>query len=399
MTAQVPDIAALRTSDGRWTVTYHDVNWLATGDSRVHVLDSDQSSHATIDLAEAFEGFSQFAGWSTAGMCWDEERLAYVGEFGGEPCLVIRAWWGARLVVSLREFRPIDATAIADHLHEFECRIVREGLERLVRDAGRPGEPEFERSTESVLCRIDTLVGLPGELVLHDTVPMLLRLEVLLTSGGTVHGTFRYANHRFRRLAQRSLRRLGERPRGYPGLTFLDELSESRTSRIGLLEPQPGPIDGLTKHDRWEGIEHSASIVEVYWKLGAPDDAERVNDVIRLRYDVDADDPYTLVVSLDDQDTVQGITQFFPPFWLGRPEHVGRCGPRLLRLDELPGLRLEVDVLRDLASGGVEPVAGLAATILGGDRDALAPLADALEEAGDPLAADLRGWSAPIGEA
>ena len=54
--------------------------------------------------------------------------------------------------------------------------------------------------------------------------------------------------------------------------------------------------------------------------------------------------------------------------------------------------RREVDVLQELASSGRYPVAPLARAVLDGAHDALGPLADALEEAGDPHARQVRGW-------
>ena len=54
--------------------------------------------------------------------------------------------------------------------------------------------------------------------------------------------------------------------------------------------------------------------------------------------------------------------------------------------------RREVDVLQELASSGRYLVAPLARAVLDGRHDALGPLADALEEAGDPQARQVRGW-------
>jgi hypothetical protein len=50
------------------------------------------------------------------------------------------------------------------------------------------------------------------------------------------------------------------------------------------------------------------------------------------------------------------------------------------------------DVLQELASSGRYPVAPLARAVLDGALDALGPLADALEEAGDRHARQVRGW-------
>ena len=51
---------------------------------------------------------------------------------------------------------------------------------------------------------------------------------------------------------------------------------------------------------------------------------------------------------------------------------------------------------RAFADPDVEAAKALARTILDGDPSALAVLADALEEAGDPRAAVVRGWLEPV---
>jgi hypothetical protein len=51
-----------------------------------------------------------------------------------------------------------------------------------------------------------------------------------------------------------------------------------------------------------------------------------------------------------------------------------------------------VVVLQDLADSGRYPLAPLARVILDGAYDGLGPLADALEEADDPRAPQVRAW-------
>ena len=75
--------------------------------------------------------------------------------------------------------------------------------------------------------------------------------------------------------------------------------------------------------------------------------------------------------------------------------HLDQLITVLVKESELQKLvvdRREVDVLQELASSGRYPVAPLARAALDGAQDALGPLADALEEAGDPQARQVRGW-------
>jgi len=95
-------------------------------------------------------------------------------------------------------------------------------------------------------------------------------------------------------------------------------------------------------------------------------------------------------------DSVTRIVKYLPPFWTGPDVFPSRTHSLLgadgttvvAYIDELDdgtfvGTRIEVDVLRELASSGRYPLAPLARAVLDGEHDALGPLADALEAADD----------------
>jgi hypothetical protein len=243
---------------------------------------------------------------------------------------------------------------------------------------------------------VGTLAHFPGLLGLVEAVPLLRVLEERLVRWGEHFGPFRYWMHQGRRLAQISLRRLGQRPRGYPVLTF----SESER-RAALRQPQPGPIDGETRHANLARVRRSTPLAGVYQLLGSPDEAAGHF----WRYDVDVDPPYTVLLWLGQDDAVTRIVRYLPPFWTGPIVFPGRAhsllgsdsttvGAYLKELDDgtFTGTRIEVDLLQELESAGREPLAPIARAVLDGDHEALGPLADALEEAGDPRAPQVRAW-------
>src|SRR5258708_2698188 len=94
MTRQMDDYAARRSRDG-WTMA--SVPW--GGNSRIHLLDERGNRLRSLDLASSLLDFSRFAHWTTAGMSWDVPMLGYFT--AGQRHFVVRAWWGARLVIAL----------------------------------------------------------------------------------------------------------------------------------------------------------------------------------------------------------------------------------------------------------------------------------------------------------
>lgn len=389
MTRQADDLAARRTGDG-WTMATVPEG----GSSRVHLLGERGEQLLYLDLASSLPGFSRFAHWTTAGMLWSQNSLAYFT--AGQRHFVVRAWWGDRLVIALDRLCQVDPSVMADELRQTESQIVMEGLRHLVARIEAGEQPRYDDPTPPEIdCSIGTLAHFPGLLGLTEAVPLLRVLEEWDSPASTCYGSFRYHTPYYRRLAQNSLRRLGERPRGYPALTFTDN-----EERLSLRQPQPGPIDGLTRHTNLASIRRETPLVEVYRGLGAPDDIG--GDF--WRYDVDVDPPYTVLVWLAEEDeSVERMVRYYPPFWTG-PDLFPSEGHSLLDADgtvhahhpeldnTFTGTRVELDLLHTLADSDRYPLAPLARAVLAGQLDAIAGLIDALEETGDPLAARVWRW-------
>src|SRR6516164_8907073 len=101
MTMQADDFAAQRSRDG-WRMARVPEG----GNDQLHLLDEQGAKLRSIDLASALPDYSRFAHWTTAGMDWSQQMLAY--STSGQRHFVVRAWWGARLVIDLEQLRPID---------------------------------------------------------------------------------------------------------------------------------------------------------------------------------------------------------------------------------------------------------------------------------------------------
>jgi hypothetical protein len=386
MTMQIDDLAARRSEVG-WTIAAVPEG----GGARVHMLGEQGERLLSLDLATALPGYTRFVHWTTAGMFWSQNSLAYFT--AGQRHFVVRAWWGERLVVALDRLHAIDPAALTDELRQTESHIVMESLRHIVARIAAGETPGYNDPSSDVLdCSICTLAHLPGLLGLIEAVPLLRVMEEWWGEASECWSSFRYYTPHYQRLAQNSLRQLGERPIGYPALTFTDE-----EERLSLRQPQPGPIDGPTRHTGLTHIRRETPLVEVYRLLGAPDDI----DGDFWRYDVDVDPPYTVLLWLAENKSVSRMVRYYPPFWTG--PHLFPCDDHsvldadgTVRADHdnatFTGNRIELDVLHALADSGRYPLAPLAKAVLAGQLDAIPPLIDALEEANDPLAARVWGW-------
>jgi hypothetical protein len=388
MTTQMDDFAAQKSRDG-WTMA----RVPRGGNARIHFLDEQGKRLRSIDLASSLPDFSRFAHWTTAGMSWSEPMLAYFT--AGQRHFVVRAWWGARLVIALGPLHPIDPHELSDELRSTECELLLGGLCRLVAEIENGGQPRYDwPSTDVTHCTVGTLAHFPGLLGLVEAVGLLHALEERLMGEGMCYSSFYYAPHRARQLAQISLRRLGQKPRCYPVLRFTES-----EKRLPLRRPQPGPVDGRTRHTNLSQIRRFTPLTEVYQLLGAPDEIGRGAGGDFWRYDVDEGPPCTVLLWLARDDSVTRIVKYLPPFWTGPDVFPSRThsllgadgttvGAYINELDDgtFVGIRIEVDVLQELASSGRYPLVPLAQAVLDGSHDALGPLADALEEANDPRA-------------
>jgi hypothetical protein len=393
MTIQMDDFAAQQSRDG-WKMARIPHG----GNHRIHLLDERADTLRSIDLESWLPEFSRFAHWTTAGMYWSQQMLAYFT--ARQRHLVIRAWWGERLVVALDRLDPIDPRELSDELKSTESEIVLQGLKQLVFETENGAQPQYLRPpTDLIHCSVRTLAHFPGLLGLAEAVPFLYALEERLEGSGECWGSFHYYPHGTRRLAQISLRRLGKQPRGFPVLRFTET-----EKRIPLRRIQSVPIDGMTRHANLSRIRRSTPLTEIYQLLGAPDEIGSGKHNF-WRYDVDVEQPYTVLLWLGEDDEVARTVRYLPPFWAGPELFPSRTISLLdsdgttvnsfidqLDDDTFIGRRIELDVLQELESSGLYPLSPLARAIIDCKYEALGPLVDALEEADDPRTPQVRCW-------
>ncbi|KAA5535694.1 hypothetical protein FYK55_28325 [Roseiconus nitratireducens] len=289
------------------------------GNFAIHVLDQGGTSLLTLPLREHLDGFSRFAHLTTAGMSWQQQILSYFIELG-QTYLVIRPWWGSRLVVSLDDLMPVADKNVDHELTQFERSVVIAELKKISSELHAGKSPAEDRSTKTVKFTLDSCLYLPGVLDLVETIPTLQELEKHCFIQGSRSEETAIPEVELklccgRRFVQNSLRRLGVKPR-YPTYVVVDEES-------GYAE--------LNCKDRRESqlvfdIRRDAAVREIFMRLGTPDYIERGGErfdgqkYVRwmLRYEIDAESPYTLLIYLNrDRDQAVRCVKYSPPFWVG----------------------------------------------------------------------------------
>lgn len=182
MTRQMNDFAAQQSLDG-WMMALVPEG----GGFRIHLLDQQSNTLRSFDLATHLPGFSRFAHQTTAGMFWSQQSLAYFT--AGQRHLVVRAWWGARLVIALDQLRPIDPQELSDELHNIECELVLRGLRQLVADTENGAQSRYDWLPDVTRYTVGTLAQLPGLLGLVEAVPLLRVLEEQVGHSGECCGS------------------------------------------------------------------------------------------------------------------------------------------------------------------------------------------------------------------
>ncbi|WP_145357255.1 hypothetical protein [Alienimonas californiensis] len=310
------DPVAKRTGDG-WKATWRP----HSGGGLIFVRDESDQDLAFVRLHEVLPRYGRFAHPTTAGTDWQDHSLVYFTADGDR--FVARAWWGARVAISLVDLKPIDPGEFADELDDREREIVRRELSRLVTWAQESDSwLNDDLSTEETLFSVGTLVHFPGLLGMTEAIPQLRLLESGESFKDIFYGQYDYRRYFIRRLAQTALRRLGEKA----GL-YRQTAPFSAQSRFPFDPPEPQ--DGPTRHAELQSVRSGDGIAEVYRRLGPPDETNEncqvsgrisLREIVRRgkqfwRYDVDADPPYTALVWFDANDRVVRAVLYDPPFW------------------------------------------------------------------------------------
>ena len=317
MTFQMHDLAVVL-SAGRWS--FSSIPCLGTGNSSIHVIRS--SSDVTFQLADNLDGFTRFAHWTTAGMDWMRQMLGYLLELSGKHFLVIRPWWGDRMIVSLDDMQCVNFAPMESELIQFERQLILEELHSIASELESGRTLDEDREANNVMCTLDGCLYWPGLLDLVESIPILRFLEDRLGASEDQWQTVKIANLNLRpcpekRFVQNSLRRLGVPPREPTYLAFDEDMHEVSTI----------PADRTRQAEQAETLRSPVSLSDVFRLLGTPDyierggtdcDAEGEFYQTLLRYEIYSDTPYTLLLYLNrNKDWAIRCVKYDPPFWHG----------------------------------------------------------------------------------
>lgn len=295
-------------SDAGWTVIRTDWDELIA-------IDRAGKEHGTLSFHE--EVFSPkekktYIRETTAGPIWSGYSLWYFLDVEQTPYFVVRTWWGRRIFQNLQtgkhapETEPLSRAAL-----ESERKQVMTELTKAV-EARMAGKKE--ECCEGIF-PVLTACHLAGTLKIQEAVP---NLEVLQdspfvgSSGGvfdeTVEGTvnpFERSEFTLRTVAQLSLRRLGKVPLPLPLTEFDVEFNDSKKNHPFRPSVPPGP-----RADQVEKLTAGLKPEQVMNLIGAPD----LVDMPHWEYDIDANPPFTLIVSFEAR-KVSKIERKSPAFW------------------------------------------------------------------------------------
>lgn len=289
--------------DSAWTVILH-------ADYRLTAVDPVGADRWTFEVLE--DGLTdtertEHVHVTTAGPLWTGLSEWYFLEGGGEPKFVIRPWWGRRIVIDLASGKLINASppVLADCEH-VERRIAMDSLDEALAELNDENHGRYL-----------TAAFLAGKLEMKEAIPALRRLEEseyqgssVLASGDVLRRPGRvmldeWSEFTARRIAQLSLRRLGERPRPFPGTELLKFTRDGEAA-----EPyQPTPREGDRSLNATL-VKPGMSPEDVVGLIGAPD----FNDESVWHFEMDAAAPYTLTI-LWKQGRVERTQPHRPPLW------------------------------------------------------------------------------------
>jgi len=249
---------------------------------------------------------------SSSGSAWGNSH-GYVISHGQVTFFVIRTAWDRRIVVDLQTKQPIRPSSTLDTaLDDEEKRFVLATLKEVPADGLSPGPG-------GCVCRpMFMAIHMAGRLQVREAIPLLRDVEASSHVDCSYFAGEFYREGKntrffwntcgFRRAAQVALRRLGERPRPLPTMC-LEDLDEDRWVR---------PLTVPDRRERRVGqLRKGATLNETLDLLGTPDyvDCGGVDDTW-WRYDLDADPPYTLILTWRDG-RLGHLQKKTPPVWQG----------------------------------------------------------------------------------
>lgn len=297
-------------SNSGWTVIRTDFDELV-------VVDLQGRDRGRINLLEdAFtkEERPKYVHDTTAGPRWSGFSLWYFLDIGKQHFFVVRPWWGRRIIIDIANGKLIkENEKISNAAFAYEKDFVLKELEKGVQT--RKEWDKFECCSEAQ--PVVDAAYLAGRLRVVEAIPSLRALETAEFSGmhsSSFGGEGTYYVMTVRQIAQLSLRRLGEKPQGFPANVFDFQWYDYKKNRPNA----PQSFKGL-RYANAEKIMKGMKSKQVLELVGNPDfiGSEWVGSKVendRWEYDMDGETPFTLVVKLS-KGWVVGAEKKTPPLW------------------------------------------------------------------------------------
>ena len=297
-------------SDSGWTL-------IQTGrDDLIAVAKNGVDRWQVAILSDAITGDERkrYVHETTAGPMWAGWWPWYFLGVGKRELFVIRPWWGRKIVIDIEngkfvaENKAISA-AIADYERTYVLKTLAHGVET---------RQQWETADGYTSLVPMDAAYLAGALHIREAIPLLRKLQDSTLCGRSSSGglsaleTFRnevdphsYETLEMRRVAQLSLRRLGETPKPYPANRF--EVRQEVRNGVHAYVPKPLSVPRQENSDK---IQKGMKAEQVLDLLDGPDFV----GYDTWEYDMDAVPPFTLVVKWDARKVI-GVEKKTPPLW------------------------------------------------------------------------------------
>jgi len=262
---------------------------------------------------------------------WEGGSLFYFLDTPTSHLFVIRTWWGKRIFVDILKCESMltddELDKNADkYERDFTTHVMEEGIRR--EEAGEKFNPAEDFNDGLMAC-----IWWSAKNGDHNALPLLrklerstwksgagLQLDIAVTNRKALRyakklNPFRYNTYKIKQVAQYALRALGEQPQP-PGAVAiiefcgLDQTPESREYPLKAMDrPREAQVDQLRK---------TMTPGQVLDLVGYPDFA--TPGTRTWEYDIDGDDPYTLILKWGNDNRLATMRIARPPLWQDNEE-------------------------------------------------------------------------------
>ena len=254
----------------------------------------------------------KYVSQTTAGPMWAGRSYWYFVSVESKEYFIIRPWWGKHLIIELATAAitiPTDSIAMAIQKSEKDYVL---GVLKTVLDGTMKKCDCCGGSHEVILAAF-----LAGLLRIKEAIPALRKLEDSTHSGSSCMGgfgdvpegridPFNYSVYDTRQSVHMALRLLGEKPGAFPCTSFMMEHKKYSKMKPYKRKTMPG-----TRESNAEKVKKGMSPEQVIDLIDCP-------DCIPLRdwrYDIDVEQPYTLIIIWTNERTVKDIKVIRPALW------------------------------------------------------------------------------------